>query len=288
MNVAVVISTYNRTDDAKINMELIRNLWKPTNLFNDIKIIHTYNGLKEWYQERYLEDSLVVVKNKGHFHGAADLLDKGFAEISKQHWSIDYVIFLSADTWLLDPNFLSKIIKEMDEKDLYLATNTWDALPGKPGNVFKAMAVDFFILDYKWALKSKIFPINYGEFKEKFEDLYYYQAQIIMVERILIAHFLRAIHKQTNIDSEIFILANKRIKIIDEREPVHERLDENNQYVRKMYWPEIGLITEHKPENKKIILKNLSINVGPNCKKLVNSEDSSYYNNGFVSFQNVN
>jgi hypothetical protein len=288
MNIAVVIYTYNRIDDAKINMEIIRSLWAKSGLFEQIKIIHSYNGKKEWYPEKYLEDLLTRVENKGHFHGASDLIDKGFVEIGNQNWNTDYVIFLASDTWIIKPEFVYKIIHDMKRKDLYLATNTWDALPDKPGNVLKTMAVDFFILDYKWALNSKIFPLNFGEFKEKYGELFYYQGGQVMVEKILMAHFLRAIHDQTNNDPELPALARNKIKIIDEREPVHEKIDENGLWVRKMYWPEIGLITNHKPTEKKEILKNLGLDVGPNCKKLINSENFDYYNQGFLSFQSVN
>src|SRR3972149_8871074 len=129
MKIAVVISTYNRVDDAKINMEIIRAIWEKSNLFGNIKIIHSYNGKKQWYPEKYLEDSLVVTENKGHFHGAADLLDAGFLEIEKSEWNTDYAIFLAADTWLTKPAFILRLLNEIKEKNLYLATNTWDALP---------------------------------------------------------------------------------------------------------------------------------------------------------------
>lgn len=269
-------------------MEIIRAIWEKSDLFGNIKIIHSYNGKKIWYPKKCLEDVLTVSKNKGHFHGAADLLDKGFGKIAERKWDIDFVIFLAADTWVTKPNFILKFIKEMKEKNLYLATNTWNALPDKPGNVLKALAVDFFILDYKWALDSKVFPLNFGKFKEKYEELFYYQGSLIMVEKLLIAHFLRAIHIQTNNEPETSALARNKIKIIEEREPVHEKVDENGLWVRKMHWPEIGLITNHKPEEKKQILKNLGLDVGPNCRKLINSKDLSYYNRGFISYQTIN
>ena len=288
MNIAVVISTYNRVDDARINMEIIRNVWEKTNLFGKINIVHSYNGKKEWYLEKYLEDSLVVTENKGHFHGAANLLDAGFLEIERCKWDVDYLVFLAADTWITKPDFILSLLNEIKEEKLYLATNTWDALPDKPGNVLKAMASDFFVLDYKWALDLNIFPLDYGKFKEKYEDLFYYQGGQIMVEKILMAHVFRAIHDQTNNDPELPALVKNKIKVIEEREPVHEKIDENGLWVRKMYWPKIGLITNHKSEEKKKILKDLGLNVGPNCKKLINSENLDYFNHGFSSFQSVN
>lgn len=269
-------------------MEIVRNVWEKSNLFGKINIIHSYNGKKEWYPEKYLEDSLVVTENKGHFYGAANSLDAGFLEIERCKWNVDYVVFLAADTWITKPDFVLGLLNEIKEKKLYVATNTWDALPDKPGNVLKAMASDFFILDYKWALDSNIFPLNYGQFKERYEDLFYYQGGQVMVEKILMAHFFRAIHNQTSNDPELPALVKNKIKVIEEREPVHEKIDENGLWVRKMYWPKIGLITNHKSEEKKEILKDLGLDVGPNCKKLINSENLDYYNHGFSSFQSVN
>ena len=172
MNIAVVISTYNRVDDARINMEIIRNVWEKTNLFGKVNIVHSYNGKKEWYLEKYLEDSLIVTENKGHFHGAANLLDAGFLEIERCKWDVDYLVFLAADTWITKPDFILSLLNEIKEKKLYLATNTWDALPDKPGNVLKAMASDFFVLDYKWALDLNIFPLDYGKFKLRLCEKY--------------------------------------------------------------------------------------------------------------------
>lgn len=269
-------------------MEIIKKLWHKNEFFTKINIIHSFNGNSEWYPEKYLEDSLVTTHNAGHFHGAADLMDIGFSEIKKVDAETDYVVFLSADTWLVNPNFLEKTIRDMHDNELYIATNTWDALPGKPGNVLKVMAVDFYILDYKWALQASIFPLNFGEFKNKFGDLFYYQGGQVMVEKLIMAHFMRAIHKQTNIDPDLPMLVKNKIKIMEEREPIHERVDENGLWVRKMYWEDIGLITEHKPENKQKILNSLRLEVGPNSDKLRKSTDLSYYNNGFISTQSVN
>lgn len=38
--IGVLLYTFNRIDDAKINQEIIRNLWKTTDFLSDIKIVH--------------------------------------------------------------------------------------------------------------------------------------------------------------------------------------------------------------------------------------------------------
>jgi hypothetical protein len=62
-NIGVLIYTYNRTDDAKINMDIIRNVWEKSKYFEKIKIVHAFNGEKSWYAKKYLENDLVVMKN---------------------------------------------------------------------------------------------------------------------------------------------------------------------------------------------------------------------------------
>jgi hypothetical protein len=59
--IAVIISTFNRTDDARINMEIIREIWqKDPNLAN-IKIVHAYNGDEAWWPEKYLDSKTLVI-----------------------------------------------------------------------------------------------------------------------------------------------------------------------------------------------------------------------------------
>lgn len=76
----VVICTNKRIDDAKINMELVRNVWRGT---GPVRIVHSYNGDPAAYPDKYLEDDLVVTSNPGHFQGAGDLIDAGVAEMEK-------------------------------------------------------------------------------------------------------------------------------------------------------------------------------------------------------------
>ena len=46
-NIGVLIYTYNRVDDAKINMDIIRNVWEKSKYFENVKIIHSFNGGKK-------------------------------------------------------------------------------------------------------------------------------------------------------------------------------------------------------------------------------------------------
>lgn len=289
MRITVVIYTYDRTDDAKINQEIIRDVWGKSGLFSDIKIVHSYNGSAGWYPGKYLEDKLITSINPGHFQGASELLDFGFAEIKKQKWNSDYTIFLAADTWLVKPEFVKKLINDMREKNLYLATCAWGGLPDKPGNIISACAVDFFIVDHQWCDMSNIFPLDYKGFCDKYSDLFYYQGGTPSVERLFMSHFLRSIHLETKSDVEFVARAKEKIRIITEREPIHESVNEKGLYVRKMYWPEIGLLTHHLPKDRQSAFKdqNLKIN-GVNANKFLTADDLGYYNPGFKAVQTAN
>ena len=288
MKIAIVIYTYDRTDDAKINQEIIRQVWGKSGFFEDIKIVHTYNGLPNWYPQKYLEDSLVTTTNPGHFQGASDLLDTGYDEVLKQNWDVDYVVFLAADTWIVKPNFINLVINEMLEKKLYLATCAWGGLPDKPGNIISACAVDFFIVDNHWCKKSDVFPLDYAFFYNKYFDLFYYQGGSPSVERLFMSHFLKAIHLETKSDVEFVVKAKEKIRVIFEREPVHEFIDQKGLYVRKMYWPEIGLLTHHNPKDRQAVYKELDLQPGKFSKTFTESKSLDYYNPGYNSNQTAN
>ena len=74
-----------------------------------------------------------------------------------------------------------------------------------------------------------------------------------------------------------------------DREPVH---DEKHFFGikkgRKMYWPNIGLLTHHDPKPKQKLLKNLGIRVGKNINRLITTSDLSYYNNGATKTSYIN
>ena len=110
LKIGFLIYTYNRIDDAKINMEIIRDIWTKSKLFSDIRIVHAYNGEKEWHPKKYLEDDLIFMKNPGHFQGAAELIDAGIKKFQEKYKNIDYVIVTAPDTWLIRPEYINKII----------------------------------------------------------------------------------------------------------------------------------------------------------------------------------
>jgi len=171
--IAVVIYTYNRVEDAKINMEIIRNVWSGSKKL-EIKIIHCFNGKKLWYSKKYLEDDLIYLKNSGHFRGASELIDAGINIVEKKYKDTDYTIVLASDTWLIKPNYLEKVLEKMESENKYLASCPW-GLPKRNDLRDVGMAVDFFVINSKLAKKYKMFPVDYEDFFSKYSDLFFYQ-----------------------------------------------------------------------------------------------------------------
>lgn len=280
-NIGVLIYTYNRTDDAKINMEIIRNVWEESKHFEDIKIVHAFNGEKNWYKKKYLEDDLVVVKNTWHFQGASDLIDAGIKMFQNKYKNIEYVIVLAADTWLIKPSYVKSLLNEMKKNDLYLSTCSW-GLPERNEIRDVGMAVDLFIIDLKWATKYKMFPINYAAFYKKYEDLMLYlKTGNISLEKLLLAKYFKAISRSENYGGVAMKKSFEKFLVMKDREPVHSHKDASG-WARTMFWPKMGLLTHHEPNPKRIILKKMKIDRGKNINKLLDSKDLSYFNNGIT------
>ncbi len=274
--------TYNRVDDARINMEIIRSIWSKIPLFKDLVLVHAYNGDKSWWPEKYLEDELLYLENSGHFTGAELLLNEGVKVFSEKYSDVDYVITLAPDTWCLKPEYLEKIIISMQKEEKYLATCAWGTK--EKDNMFNiGMALDLNIFNLKWATQYKLFPLRFTEFVEKYSEVFYYDDRIIFLERVFALRFRQAVVRSLNLPSEN--LEKKAVKMfihrMVEREPVHiDKQSWFNRKGRKMYWSKIGLVTYHEPEPKKAIIKNLKVSIGKHADRLISSKDLSYYNGG--------
>lgn len=286
MKIGVLLYTHNRTDDARINMEIIRNVWSKKDALKDITMVHSFNGEKGWWPEKYLEDELLYLKNPGHFAGAEVLINEGVRCFQEKHPNVDYVVLLASDTWLMKPEYLENVLGAMQKEKKHLATSVWGTK--KLTNIWKrGCALDFSVFDLKWTTESKLFPIRYKEFKDRFGELFFYNDQTIYLKILFMVRFLEAVWRSGVVPSENILkrVADEHIYRMREREPVHQDGQENlifkiNYFRRKMYWPDIGLATYHEPEPKRCILKKIKLNGGESMSRLLGSKDLSYYNRG--------
>lgn len=300
LNIGVAIYTYSRTDDTKINFEIIRDIWQKSGLFNKIFIIHSYNGKKNWYPEKYLEDKLLRLPNRGHFFGAADLIESGINFLINSDEQVDYVVTLAADTWLLNPKFIHNIIKKMKAENKYVAAAAW-------GNPFDndpmrmGMSTDFFITNKEWAKKYDLFPLKYDEFYKKYFEVLMFQKKIVYLERVFSLRFFQSAQKyfgKKYPDNQLTRKKDGLLYRISEREPVHNFykdriyrpnapftakikriLEIDSKGYRNMYWPSIELLTHHDPVRKQKHLHNHQYPQMKFTKKFVEAKSLDYFNN---------
>lgn len=275
LKIATIIYTYNRIEDAKINMEIIRNVWLKSKKL-ETKIIHCFNGQKSWYPKKYLEDDLIYLKNSGHFLGASELIDAGMNLVEKKYKNIDYIIVLASDTWLIKLDYLEKILLQMESGNKYLASCPW-GFPKRNDLRDVGMAVDFFILNNKWARKYKMFPIDYGNFFDKYSDLFFYQGWNVTLEKLMLGRFIQAIFRESKINVGLKQYAYSKFLNLTDRNPVHSHIDKDGCWIRKMYWPKMGLLTHHEALPKKQILIKAKITRGKSVQRLLQSKFFSYF-----------
>lgn len=106
MKVAVLIRVYDRIEDLKYNLQIIRDTWR----LNDYYVIVVSNGKSKGYDvdEESLEliDKFVLLEhNAGHRKGNSQLLMEGMKYIPD---SCDFTLILEADTWLYGDVLISK------------------------------------------------------------------------------------------------------------------------------------------------------------------------------------
>lgn len=277
MKVAALIYTHDRTTDAKINMELIRNHWSEKELFQDVVIIHCFNGERKRWPEKYLEDHLIYCENKDHFSGASILIDSGIEEIFLKNLALDYLITLASDTWLLNPDYIEKVLLQMANQNKYLAGCGWSQ-PVTQSRIWKDISSDFFVLDLNWAKASSMFPLRYVEYLHSYGEVFLLMNKLVYLEDILLLRFKQAINHYYQIKSpnEFHTFFHNYILLIYQREPVNVYYP---SFLRNMHFPSMGLLTHHDPYKKRedlALYQNISL--GFEGLKLMQSEDLSYYN----------
>ena len=288
IKVGVLLYTYNRVDDARINMEIIRNVWRRSELLRDVVLVHAFNGKEEWWPTAYLEDDLLVLENRGHFEGAEDLMNRGIERFTQKYPDIDYVITVASDTWCVLPEYLERVIREMRDGAKYLAACAWGRKDAS--DMFAVgMSMDLYILDRRWAVQYGLLPIRYREFRDKFAEVLFYENKIVYLERVFALRFRQAIARTIRIPSENVatqIVEQHILRMVD-REPVHyfkrpiSRLFRAVHH-REVYWPKIGLITHHDPEPKQRAISKWKLELGPHGTRFVRANDLHYFNGGIA------
>ena len=136
--VCVLIRVYNRVEDLKYCLEIIRDSWKE----NDYYIMVVANGEKDGYvidkeSQKKADRFISLQANTGHFTGNSQLLLEGLNSIPDY---CAYTIILEADTWLYGDAIISKYIKQLKEQKAVWASAQFFSFVNN-------LATDFAIVD---------------------------------------------------------------------------------------------------------------------------------------------
>lgn len=270
----VVVSTFDRVDDARINLEILRARWSQ---HFDLLVVHAFNGLPEWLPEGVgIADKLIKLRNRGHFRGAVQLMESGLAYLSAR--GVQRAVHLSSDTWACDPEFIRSVLDRMERASQPFASSAWgDERDDNPWRV--GLAMDFAMLDLPWAFQHAFLPIEYERFCDRHGEAIEYAGSHVFPERVLAMRFLSAVMRADRSigDGDRFEAGHEKLCRISEREPVHR----NGR--RVMTRPAIGLCTSHDAYAKRYALSLHKIaDVGPHARRLADvpdrAESLAYYN----------
>ncbi|WP_108821703.1 glycosyltransferase family 2 protein [Dysgonomonas sp. Marseille-P4361] len=113
MEITVLIRVYDRIDDLKYNLQIIRDTWKD----NNYHVIVVSNGKSKGYDIpsdslRHIDKLVVLEENAGHRKGNSQLLMEGAKFIPE---SSQFTLILEADTWVYGDAIISKYAKRLAE-----------------------------------------------------------------------------------------------------------------------------------------------------------------------------
>lgn len=263
-----LIYSHSHLDDVRILQEIIKNVFAKE--FEGVYVVHCYNGQKSYGYQKYLEDKLIKMPNRGHIKGCADHINAGLHYFNEHHKKIKYVIITAADTWLFYPEFIKEIIFDMNYNKQVIAASSWvSQYPVLP----KGLSTDFFIMNMEWNRKSRLFPFSFDEFSSKFKDVCYLNWGIPILE-MAVQYYYQKYFAEHFDGLKAISEAQGKLRRIIEREPVH------NEYgIRKENWHHLGLYTTNNTEEKQKKIQKLNYDFGYYSHKLISSQDLSYYNN---------
>jgi len=115
--VVVCLTSHNRPDCARINMEIIK-----LNYAEPWLVVHATSDAS---YEPHMEDVLVRCEPRPFIQGALNLLLQScWAAVDA--YNPQYIVHLEADTWVLDQQVIQRYIDQLERNDkAYVAASTW-------------------------------------------------------------------------------------------------------------------------------------------------------------------
>jgi len=221
MNLAIILRVYNRINDLKINIDIIRKFWKSNNYF----IICSHNGKDDGYlipdDIKPFFDVIVETKNDGHLTGNSKLI---FAALEYIPQNTDYVVLLEADTWIFDDALIYKYTNLMMKTGSVWASAEWI-------EKYYTLGLDFAIIDYNF-IKSNSKIFGFSKHAESFVANYLINNNFkyLYIKELMPVHIpslLRKIYNPTFGRFRVFLKANMITHHIEE---LKEGMEEKKFY----------------------------------------------------------
>ncbi|KKQ81544.1 MAG: hypothetical protein UT04_C0070G0004 [Candidatus Daviesbacteria bacterium GW2011_GWF2_38_7] len=193
LKIASIIVTYNRVEEAKAQMDIIRELWQP--MFESVDIYHEFNGEKLWHPQKYKEDFLHRHKPMPHFVGANHMLNQGIKHVLESGNKYDYIIASSADVWFYDPKKIKEVILKCHKKQSQLATSLWFGV---------ILSTEFFIITPN--LAKRVFPLHFTNIINKYKPLKWAYSKVSIFENIFTLQVMRMLKNP----AKIYLIPGRR------------------------------------------------------------------------------
>jgi hypothetical protein len=286
--VVVCITTHDRTDCARINMEIVK-----LNYAESWPVVHACSDLS---YDSYLEDELVRCEPLPLVHGALNLLREAVRR-AVEKYNPAYIVHLEADTWVFDQTVIDRYINLLarDERSC-VAASSWstDQRPEwckskcvfrrfkyRMARVLGLTGIDVGIRRRETLATQFFVAKNDKKFLDALDGIEPVQGHSL--ERDFYLSMTRA-------------LGRKAIVGMPEREPVHPT---NRHQCEKLtlycqHWPErptphqVGgasdMSTPDMPGKKEALTAGGMRRSGPAMRRLLESSDLDYYNAGAKRF----
>lgn len=139
--IAVILRVFNRLEDLRINVRLIRERWQRFEYYLIVSSNGTPNGFP-LPDEVCRQADLVVelAENAGHLQGNTQLLKAAVPHLPDD---CSYTVILEADTWLMDDALIEKYVRQMQVSGCCWASSEWIEKHWTLGLDFAILRTDF-------------------------------------------------------------------------------------------------------------------------------------------------
>lgn len=231
IKIASVIITYNRIDEAKAQIDIIKKLWQP--MFSAVDIYHEYNGKKDWYPRKYKEDFLYRHATMSHFDGAKHMINQGIKHVLKSGKKYDYIVVTSADVWFYNPTKFKEVVLRCHRKQAQLATSLWYGV---------ILSTEFFIITPN--LAKRVFPLHFSQIIKKLKPSGWTHFNIPVLESIFTLQVMRVLKDPRKI---MLIPGRKAVWLQNRFSSANFYASHHDRYTRKKeLLPQLHLLLGNK------------------------------------------